>query len=147
MDRRTTVYGCAVLEDEMKPASRSTSTGMRTDGVVFHHDNPRPHTVEATVETIRKTKWVSSQLPRMQSKSRHIWLLCFQTAQRCVTWTPFPNDEGVKDTVCTCLRAQIETFTADSNRKLVDRSTKCFEKLGDYVEIWEHVCCCVPTAE
>jgi hypothetical protein len=34
---------------------------------------------------------------------------------------------------------QLETFFADGIRKLVDRSNKSMERLGDYIKKWEFV--------
>jgi hypothetical protein len=45
-----------MLEEELKPAVRSKPTGVLTNGFVLHHNNDRPHTAAATVETIRKPK-------------------------------------------------------------------------------------------
>jgi hypothetical protein len=39
-----------------------------------------------------------------------------------------------KDAVQTWLRGQLKTFFSDGIRRLVDRSNKCVDKLGDYVE-------------
>jgi hypothetical protein len=46
----------------------------------------------------------------------------------------FANDREVKEAVHTWLHTQLELFFADGMRKLVDRSNKCVEKLGDLAE-------------
>jgi hypothetical protein len=109
---------------------------MLTTGVVLHHDNTRPHTAAATVETIQKLKLEllphPSFSPNLAPCDYHI----LEPLKNALRGRQFANDEEVKDAMYKWLRARPKTFIASPIGKFVDRSNKCVQKLWDYVERW-----------
>jgi hypothetical protein len=85
-----------------------------------------------TVKTIRKLK--SELLPHppyspdLAPPDYHI----FGPIKDALRGRRLANDEEVKNAVHTWLRVKPKTFIPGDIRRLVDRSNKCVEKLGDH---------------
>jgi len=54
---------CALLQNELKPAICKKRRGMLSKKVLLHHDNARPHTAAATVETVQQLGFELLQHP------------------------------------------------------------------------------------
>jgi len=97
---------CAVLEEEMKLTILSKRTEMLTDGVALHHDNARPHTAAATVETIQKLKFKLLLYPTYSPDLAPSDYRIFEPLKDAFRGCRFANDVEVKDAVRMWLRVQ-----------------------------------------
>ena len=101
--------------------------------VLLHHDNARPHTAAATVETVQQLGFELLQhppySPDLAPSDYHI----FSPLKEALRGRRFASDEEVKEAVHTWLREQPKNFSAGI-QKLVERYNKCIVLQGDYVE-------------
>ena len=101
--------------------------------VLLHHDNARPHTAAATVETVQQLGSEFLQHPPysldLAPSNYHI----FSPLKEVLCGRRFTSDEEVKEAVHTWLQEQPRNFSAGI-QKLVERYNKCIVLQGDYVE-------------
>ena len=129
-ERGTTINSARyseVLTDRLKPPIRSKRRGLLSKGVVFLHDNSRPHTAAHTAETLRNLKFEvmihPPYSPDLVPSGHHLFGLLKEALRGC----RFTSDREVKEAVHAWLTAQPKTFS-EGIRKLVQRWTKCVEK-------------------
>ena len=126
---------CAMLRNELKPAICKKRRGMLSKKVLLHHDNARPHTAAATVETVQQLGSEFLQHPPysldLAPSNYHI----FSPLKEVLCGRRFTSDEEVKEAVHTWLQEQPRNFSAGI-QKLVERYNKCIVLQGDYVEKW-----------
>jgi len=125
---------CAMLRNELKPAICKKRRGMLSKKVLLHHDNARPHTAAATVETVQQLGFELLQhppySPDLAPSDYHI----FGPLKEALRGRRFASDEEVKEAVHTWLREQPKSFFSAGIQKLVERYNKCIVLQGDYVE-------------
>ena len=95
---------------------------MLSKKVLLHHDNARPHTAAATVETVQQLGFELLQHPP------------YSPDLAPSDYHRFASDEEVKKAVHTWLREQPKSFFSAGIQKLVERYNKCIVLQGDYVE-------------
>ncbi|GFV74452.1 histone-lysine N-methyltransferase SETMAR [Trichonephila clavipes] len=90
--------------------------GMLNEGVIFLHDNARPHIAQVKQE-----------------------LLYWFKLKKHFSGKRFSSDSAVKKSAETWLNGQGLDFYQDGLSKLVLRSDKCLNSLGDYVKNDRHM--------
>jgi histone-lysine N-methyltransferase SETMAR len=123
-----------LLEDELKPAIRSRRRGLLSRGVLLLHDNARPHTAAATLDTIRRLRFQILQHPPYSPDLAPSDYHVFGPMKDALRGRKFGNDDEIKEAVHSWLKGQPKTFFSDGIKKLVQRYEKCIQKEGGYVE-------------
>ena len=122
---------CAMLQNELKPAICKKRGRMLSKKVLLHHDNARPHTAAATVETVQQLGFELLQhppySPDLAPSDYHI----FGPLKEVLRSRRFTSDEEVKEAVHTWLRERPKSFFSAG---IVERYNKCIVLQGDYVE-------------
>ena len=98
--------------------------------VLLHHDNARPRTAVATVETVQQLLQHPPYSPDLAPSIYHI----FGPLKEALHGRRFTSDEEVKEAVHTWLREQPKIFFSAGIQKLVERYNKCIVLQGYYVE-------------
>jgi histone-lysine N-methyltransferase SETMAR len=110
---RSSARYCAMLQEELKPTTRSKRRGFMTNGVVLHHNNAQPHTAAATVEMIRKLKFDLISHPANSPDLAVSYYYNFGPLKQAVREHRFANFEDIEETVHTLFHVQPKTFCAD----------------------------------
>lgn len=124
---------CETLK-KLRRAIQNKRRGMLTKGVVFIHDNARPHTANVTRTLLQGFGWDvfdhPPYSPDLAPSDFHLFLhlKSFLAGQR------FNSDEELKEHVTSWLTTQAATFYEEGILKLVPRYDKCLENHGSYVE-------------
>ena len=122
----------AMLRNKLKPEICKKRREMLSKKVLLHHNNARPHTAAATVETVQQLGFILLQhhpySPDLAPSNYHIFLKEVLHGRR------FTSDEEVKEAVHTWLREQPKSFFSAGIQKLVEKCNKCIVLQGDYVE-------------
>jgi len=107
---------------------------MLSKKVLLHHDNARPHTAAATVETVQQLSFEllhhPPYSPDLAPSEYHI----FGPLKEALRGRSFTSDEEVKVAVHTWLLEQPKSFFSAGIQKLVERYNKCIVLQGDCVE-------------
>jgi len=94
---------CEMLRNELKPAICKKRRGMLSKKVILHHDNARPHTAAATVETVQQMGFELLQhhpySPDLAPSDYHI----FGPLKEALHGRRFTSDAEVKEAVRTWL--------------------------------------------
>ncbi|XP_076177098.1 histone-lysine N-methyltransferase SETMAR-like [Ptiloglossa arizonensis] len=97
-------------------------------GVLFHHDNARPHTARITVEKIKNFNWKllphRSYSPDLAPSDYHL----FRSMQHFLSGQNFNNSEDVKSALNEYFDSKSQKFFENGIRKSTDRWKK-HEKL------------------
>ena len=119
---------------QAEACNSSKCQGLLSKSVVFLHDNACPHTAAHTAEKLWKLKSeVMAHPPYSTDLARSDYHL-FGPLKEALMSCRFTLVQEVKEAVHAWLAAQPKIFFSEAIRKLVQRWTKCVEKLGDYVE-------------
>lgn len=136
MERGATINGDAYIET-MKPLRRAIQNNrhdLLSSGVVFLHDNARPHAAQKTKDLLDKFKWdVFAHPPYSPDLAPSDYHL-FMHMKKWLGSQRFDDDEELKDAVTGWLKAQAGDFFAEGISKLVHRYDKCLNVHGNYVE-------------
>ena len=102
--------------------------------VLLHHDNARPHTAAATVETVQQLGFELLQhppySPDLAPNDYHI----FSPLKEALRVRRFASNEEVKEAVHTWLQEQPKSIFSAGIQKLVERYNKYIVLQEDYVE-------------
>jgi hypothetical protein len=96
------------------------------------HDNARPHTARATIDTLEMKFEVLSHppySPDLAPSNFHF----FPHLKKDPKGTHFTSDDEMKQAV-TSIKLRTPEFFIDGMRKLVLRWEKCIEQQGNYVK-------------
>lgn len=119
---------------KLRRAIQNKRRGMLSSGIVFLHDNARPHTARSTVHLIEKFGWDvfdhPPYSPDLAPSDYHLFLLLKQWLQS----QRFENDDELMTGVTNWLKSLAADFFDAGLKKLVQRYKKCVEVGGDYVE-------------
>ncbi|GBM72655.1 hypothetical protein AVEN_138214-1 [Araneus ventricosus] len=99
---------------------------MLSDGVILLHDNT--HTALKTQESLRKFKWKVWGYPTLPYSSD----LAPNAGSKHLSGTMFSSNREVKTAAKNSLNGQGRDFCQAGLNKLVLRSVKCQNRLGDY---------------
>ncbi|CAK9833045.1 Histone-lysine N-methyltransferase SETMAR [Anthophora retusa] len=99
-------------------------------GVLFHHDNARPHTARITVEKIKNFNWEllphPPYSPDLAPSDYHL----FRSMQHFLSGKNFNNSEDVKSALNEYFNSKSQKFSENGIRKLTDRWEKVIETDG-----------------
>ncbi|CAK9826702.1 Histone-lysine N-methyltransferase SETMAR [Anthophora retusa] len=103
-------------------------------GVLFHHDNARPHTARITVEKIKNFSWEllphPPYSPDLVPSDYHL----FRSMQHFLSGKNFNNSEDVKSALNEYFNSKFQKFFENGIRKLTDRWEKVIETDGQYID-------------
>jgi transposase len=108
--------------------------GKLARGVLFHHDNARPHTARATQERIQELQWELLEHPPYSPDLDPSDFHLFGPLKNHLRGKSFTDDEEVETEVWKWLRQQSNHFCAAGFDALVKRQVKCINIGGGYVE-------------
>ncbi|GFU99501.1 histone-lysine N-methyltransferase SETMAR [Trichonephila clavipes] len=124
---------------EWRPTSSPTRVknkrrGFLSKGVVFLHDNARPHTANVTKTLLRGFGWDvfdhPPYCPDLAPSDFHLFL----HLKSFLAGKHFNNDKELKENVSNWLKTQAATFYEEGIEKLVPRYDTCLQNFGSYVE-------------
>lgn len=136
MERGTTINQdvyCETLKT-LRRAIQNKRRGMLTSGIVFLHDNARPHSARRTTALLESFKWDVFNHPPYSPDLAPSDYHLFMHMKKWLGSQRFDDDEELKDAVTGWLKAQAGDFYAEGISKLVKRYDKCLNRYGDYVE-------------
>ena len=107
---------------------------MLTSGIVFFHDNARPHSARRTTALLESFNWDVFNHPPYSPDLAPSDYHLFMHMKKWLGSQRFDDDEELKDAVTGWLQAQAGDFYAEGISKLVKRYDKCLNRYGDYVE-------------
>ena len=137
-ERDTTINSAwysEMLTDRPKPAIWSKRRGLLSKGVVLLHEYSHPQTAAHTAEKLQKLKFVVMAHPPYSPDLAPFDYHLLGPRKEALRGRRFSLDHEVKEAVHAWLAVQLKTFL-EGIRMLVQRSTKCVEKQGNYVEKW-----------
>lgn len=136
MERGTTITSAVYCEtlNRLRRAIQNKRRGLLTRGVVFVHDNARPHTARRTNELLAKFKWDVFDHPPYSPDLAPSDFHLFPNMKRWLASQRFANDEELQNAVNGWLHSQAADFYAEGISKTVPRYDKCLNLFGDYVE-------------
>ncbi|KAL4105171.1 hypothetical protein QTP88_020443 [Uroleucon formosanum] len=105
-----------------------------TDTILLHHDNARPHTLNATSTALKQWKFEVLQHPPYSPDLAPCDFHFFPDLKRDLKGTHFTSDEEVKEAVKSWIKERPATYFSDGMKKLVTRWEKCISVNGDYIE-------------
>lgn len=129
----TSLVYCETLK-KLRRAIQNKRRGLLSSGIVFLHDNARPHTATATREIIEKFKWEIFDHPPYSPDLAPSDFHLFMHLKNFLASQKFTNDDDLKTAVEGWLNKQAATFFEEGIKKLVPRYEKCKNSGGDYVE-------------
>ena len=120
--------------DRFKPAIKQKRRGFLSKTVLLLHDKARPHTANATVETIQALHFETLSHPPYSPDLAPSDFHVFGPLNEALRGRHFSSDDEVKEAVHSWLRDQPKTFFSDGIQKLLCRYNTCIRLQGDYVE-------------
>lgn len=136
MERGTTINKdvyCETLKN-LRRAIQNKRRGMLTSGIVFLHDNARPHSAQVTQVLLGQFQWDVFKHPPYSPDLAPSDYHLFMHMKKWLGSQRFDDDEELKDAVTGWLKAQAADFYAEGISKLVKRYDKCLNVFGNYVE-------------
>jgi [histone H3]-lysine36 N-dimethyltransferase SETMAR len=136
MERGATINADSYVETlkNLRRAIQNKRRGLLSSGVVFLHDNARPHAAQKTKDLLGQFKWdVFSHPPYSPDLAPSDYFL-FMHMKKWLGSQRFEDDEELKDAVNGWLKAQAGDFFSEGISKLVSRYDKCLNVQGNYVE-------------
>lgn len=136
MERGTTITSAVYCETlkRLRRAIQNKRRGLLASGVVFVHDNARPHTAQRTSQLLTKFKWDVFDHPPYSPDLAPSDFHLFPYMKRWLASRRFANDGELQNAVTGWLRSQAADFYAEGISKTVKRYDKCLNLFGDYVE-------------
>lgn len=136
MERGTTITSAVYCETlkRLRRAIQNKRRGLLTSGVVFVHDNARPHTAQRTTELLEKFKWDVFVHPPYSPDLAPSDFHLFPYMKRWLASQRFTSDVALQNAVTGWLRSQAADFFKDGISKTVKRYDKCLNLFGEYVE-------------
>lgn len=118
----------------LRRAIQNKRRGMLSSGIVFLHDNARPHTAHCTVELLEQFKWEIFDHPPFSPDLAPSDYHLFPSLKNWLGSQCFSDDDELEAAVKNWLSSQAADFFKTGIRKLLSRYSKCLERRGDYVE-------------
>ena len=123
-----------LLKNHLCPAIKTKRHGLLSTGVLFQHDNARPHTTCSTVATIQDLSVCLPHppySPDLVPSDFHV----FGPLKEAMVGKSFRSDEEVQQAVHEWLRPQPKDFSFSRGiHALPKRWNTCMVRNGDYVE-------------
>lgn len=127
-------YYSNLLKGPLREAIRRKRPGMLRKGVIFHHDNARPHTAKHTMETLRNLRWELISHPAYSPDLAPCDFHLFPQLKDALRGRRFTCNSEVEEFAQNWCRDQPKIFFSQGFDNLVKRWDKCIEKDGDFVE-------------
>ncbi|UYV61584.1 hypothetical protein LAZ67_1005411 [Cordylochernes scorpioides] len=117
---------CDILVNKLKPGIRNKRRGKLSKGVLFLHDNARPHTSCKTVSTIIKLGFESRPSP--------FDYFLFGLLKKELKGKRFDSDEDAQKVVQDFFHTLPKSAYKEGIYKLPELWRRCIESQGDYFE-------------
>ena len=124
---------CQTLRN-LRRAIQNKRRGMLSSGIVFLHDNARPHTAHRTVELLEQFKWEIFDHPPYSPDLAPSDYHLFPSLKMWLGSQCFVDNNELQSAVKNWFSAQAADFYKTGIKKLLSRYSKCLERDGDYVE-------------
>ncbi|GFU53497.1 histone-lysine N-methyltransferase SETMAR [Trichonephila clavipes] len=124
---------CETLR-KLRRAIQNKRRGFLSKGVVFLHDNARPHTENVTKTLLRGFGWDVFYHPPYCPDLAPSYFHLFLHLKSFLAGKHFNNDKELKENVSNWLKTQAATFYEEGIEKLVPRYDTCLQNFGSYVE-------------
>ncbi|KAL4142109.1 hypothetical protein QTP88_004630 [Uroleucon formosanum] len=107
---------------------------MLSRGIVFIHDNARPHTANVTKQLLADFAWEQFNHPPYSPDLAPSDFHFFLHMKSFMGGQNFNEDDEVKKAISAWLQSQASSFYDEGIQKLVSRYDKCLKNGGNYVE-------------
>lgn len=136
MERGATINADSYVETlkNLRRAIQNKRRGLLSSGVIFLHDNARPHSAQKTKALLEQFKWDIFSHPPYSPDLAPSDFHLFMHLKKWLGSQRFEDDGELKDAVSSWLKAQAADFYAEGISKLVHRYDKCLNLHGNYVE-------------
>lgn len=124
---------CETLK-QLRRAIQNRRRGLLSVGVVFLHDNARPHVARKTKELLERFQWEVIDHPPYSPDLAPSDFHLFAKLKMFLAGRHFATDEELKDAVTKFLYELAADEYDEGIQKLVPRYDKCLNIGGDYVE-------------
>lgn len=111
---------------------RRKRPGLLSEGVVFLHDNARPHTASSTVELLQSFKWEVLEHPPYSPDLSPCDFHLFGQLKLALKGVRFNSDTKIKEAIKKWLKEQDSAFFQKGIYGLVRQWRLCVEHDGDY---------------
>ena len=102
-------------------------------GVIFHHDNARPHVAQQTLRKMKELKWEILQHPPYPPDIAPSDFHLFRSLQNSLNGKNFNSVEAVENYLTNFFQEKPSSFYRNGIDKLVERWETIVEKDGDYI--------------
>ncbi|UYV80470.1 hypothetical protein LAZ67_19000256 [Cordylochernes scorpioides] len=121
---------CDILVNKLKPSIRNKRRGKLSKGVLFLHDNARPHTSCKTVSTIIKLGFFVLEHPAYSPDLAPSDYFLFGLLKKELKGKRFDSDEDVQKVV----QDFFHTLPKSAYKEGIYKLPECLESQGDYFE-------------
>ncbi|GFW10842.1 histone-lysine N-methyltransferase SETMAR [Trichonephila clavipes] len=118
----------------LRGAIQNKRRGFLSIGVVFLHDNARPHTANVTKTLLREFDWDVFDHPPYKPDLTPSDFHLFLHFKSFLAGKHINNDKELKENVSNWFKTQAVTFYEEGIEKLVPRYDTCLQNFGSYVE-------------
>ncbi|UYV69446.1 hypothetical protein LAZ67_6003625 [Cordylochernes scorpioides] len=125
---------CDILVNKLKPGIRNKRRGKHSKGVLFLHDNARPHASCKTVSTIIKLGFEVLEHPAYSPDLAPSDYFLFGLLKKELKGKRFDSDEDVQKVVQDFFHTLPKSAYKEGIYKLPERWRRCIESQGDYFE-------------
>lgn len=136
MERGTTINSTAYCETlkKLRRAIQNKRRGLLTSGIVFVHDNARPHTARVTTTLLDSFRWEQFCHPPYSPDLAPSDFHLFSHLKKFLAGQHFASDDEIKVNVQNWFRSQAAEFYEAGMLQLVPRYDTCLNSHGEYVE-------------
>ena len=124
---------CETLQ-KLRRAIQNKRRGMLSAGIVFLHDNARPHMARRTASLLQEFSWEVFNHPPYSPDLAPSDFHLFLHLKKFLSGERFENDREAEMVVTQWFQSQAADFYDTGIQKLVPRYDKCLNSGGDYVE-------------
>ncbi|UYV63656.1 hypothetical protein LAZ67_2005198 [Cordylochernes scorpioides] len=136
---------CDILVNKLKPGIRNKRRGKLSEGVLFLHDNARPHTSCKTVSTIIKLGFEVLEHPAYSPDLAPSDYLFFGLLKKELKGKRFDSDEDVQKVVQNFFHTLPKSAYKEGIYKLPERWRRCIEsQVSDFLALDHRI---VPTQQ
>ncbi|XP_026830138.1 histone-lysine N-methyltransferase SETMAR-like [Ooceraea biroi] len=102
-------------------------------GIIFHHDNARPHVAQQTLRKLQELQWEILQHPPYSPDIAPSDFHLFRSLQNSLNGENLKSEEAVENHLTNFFQGKPSSFFKNGINKLVDRWKTIVEKDGDYI--------------
>lgn len=127
-------YYAHMLETELKPALLEKRRGLQSHGVLFLHDNARPHTAHVSVNAIHQLGWAILPHPPYSPDLAPCDYYLFADLKKYLRGKSYSSRSAIGSAVYQWSIGHSEDWFAAGIGKLPVRWEKCISVKGGYLE-------------